>query len=101
METPAQAFVESVLIEAFNLRRDESPAMYSGMSPYRAVTFNEVEGALEGAIGTGISALLEDTSQRARMRDAGSEVLIIDILEVINLRWCSIWPFCRASGQSL
>jgi hypothetical protein len=89
------AFMTAVLVEAFNARRNEQPALVMGLSPARAVTYEEVSDALSGQAGNSVLEIMTEAAHNIR----GDELQLIDVLEVINRRWCNVWPFCRATGS--
>ena len=100
-----QTFVSEVLIEGFERRRGEAPARALGLAPGRALKHEDVERALGGEIGEAIASMLSAALDRAAARreldlhNQQLEVLLIDVLEAINSRWCQVWPFCSGSTR--
>ena len=93
----AERFLEDVLVEAFDLRRSEEFAQFRlGLRPEGVAQHEQVANALQAEVGLTVRELLAEAYNSA-MAQGANEVLVIDLLEVINRRWCGVWPFCRAS----
>jgi hypothetical protein len=105
----AQTFLRDVLVEAFDWRRAEPwPQATLGLSPYERVSFDQVSKALYGELGEIVQSVILDAYQetdepfrKSLTADVpgAEQILLIDMLVVINRRWCSIWPFCRPSNR--
>lgn len=102
---PVRQFLKNVLYEAFDERLEEEGARRLDLTPARPVSIENVARLLDGPLGRILKQVLDDAYSEAGEnwrgrrvpRDFGMRVLLIDILVVVNRRWCGIWPFCRAS----
>ncbi|HEY4685705.1 MAG TPA: hypothetical protein VII57_06620 [Dehalococcoidia bacterium] len=87
-------FIEEVLIEGFDERRsDDTARRQLDLDPERSISFSDVEYALvsPGLLRSNVYLLVEEAARVRR----GEQVLLIDILEAIHIKWCDSWPFCR------
>lgn len=101
---PAQRFLYDVIAEALEFRLNEAPAKELGVADLRVGVQNRPEDETmlrslldKGPLGDRIEEFVSD-ADRAAQRNPGYEtsgVLLIDMLDAIQERWCNIWPFCR------
>ena len=89
----ARRFLCDVVTEALEHRLAEDPALECLSRPESGRRGEEtlVSKALRGTIGASLGRIV--ASAHSDRSEGG--IALIDILEVVHLEWCNIWPFCR------
>lgn len=100
-------FLQEVTIEAFDKRRTEHAQLglrtttgdLSVPDAEALVMETNLEGVLNDLLATAADLPTyqspRGTDRGLGIREGGTPILLIDVLEAINIRWCGIWPFCR------
>ncbi|HYM16255.1 MAG TPA: hypothetical protein VEZ14_11910 [Dehalococcoidia bacterium] len=96
----ATRFLTDIVVEALDSRLAEPEARFALSSFPTSSRLGSSEA----------SAMLDRSPLEYVVRDlvtpigpivANEQVLLADLLVAINLKWCSVWPFCRKPGGSL